>query len=329
MKQFNKKSILFAAAGLLVLIGLVVGVCVLANHRAKFVPLEKAGLGEQTDIMLAASHGLSALAPENSTPAFSLAGENGYAGVLFEVRRTVDGVWIVMKDDDVRGATDGKGKISEMTFKQVLRCHPDKGRGAKQYKDEPLTVPTLEQTLSVCSRYGLTPVIDVRLSGADCVEELLDLIGSRKRKSCVLIFSEEEQLTKAKELLTDTFLGTKIENVLLCRLTEKLSDEALAEAKQTPDVAVCFSAADNKTKAVKRFADEGLTLFALQVNKPKLAKELYDAGVRRFTTDKLAYQPILTEKEKAKEEKASTERQRERSSAAAESKTAKPSATTA
>ncbi|MBQ9553126.1 MAG: hypothetical protein IJU96_10245 [Clostridia bacterium] len=301
MKKINKKTILFAAAGLLVLIGLVVGVCVPANRKPKLIPLEKAGLDGKSDIMLAADHGLCALAPENSTAAFAFAGEYGYAGVRFEVRRTVDGIWVVMEEDDVRGATDGKGKISEMTFKQVLRCRLDKGRGARRYDGDPPIVPTLEQALAVCSQNDLTPVIEVRQSGADCVEEVLRQVGGRQKKACVLIFAEEEQISKAKELLANPAFTFKVESVLLCRYAEKLSDKALAEAKKTPDVAVCFSAADNKIKAVKRFADEGLTLFALKVNKPKLAKALYDAGVRRFTTDKLVYEPILSEEEKTTE----------------------------
>ena len=288
------------AAALAALVCLVAGAVFFAGHKPRFITPEKAGFSEPAQVTLTAANGLSALAPANSSPAFALAGQNGYKGVQFEARRTADGIWVVMQEEKINGATNRRGKVSEMTYKQLLQCRIDKGHGKKQYqKKDELTVQTLEQALSICIKYGMTPVIEVKQSGADCVEELFRAVDGGWETEYVFVFAEEEQLSKAQELLAGKTLKLEKENVLLCRFTEKLNAKTLAQAKETPEIAVYFPAKENKKiKKVQKFTDAGLTLYACGVNKKKQAKALYNAGVRRFTTDKLAYQEITAEEER-------------------------------
>ena len=301
MKRFSKKAILLAVAAAVVLAGLAAGTVFLAKRKPKFISVEQAGLSGKTDVTLTAARGLSALAPANTSPAFALAGQNDYSGVQFEVRRTADGIWVVMAEDRINGTTNGRGKVEKMTYKQLLCCRVNKGHGKKQYKkDDLLTVPTLEQALLICSKYSMTPVIEVKQSGADCVEDLFRCVGGGRKKEYVFVFAEEEQLSKAQELLAGETLKLEQENVLLCRYTQKLSAKALAAAKETPQIGVFFPADKNqKTEQIQSFIDAGLTLYACGVNKPKQAKALYDAGVRRFTTDRLAYGEIRAQDDPA------------------------------
>ena len=298
MKRFSKKIIVLAAA-LVVLIGLAVGLTAFLSRRPKFITPDAFGLDKGAQVTLIAERGLVAYAPENTAAAFVRAGENGYDGIHFELRRTADGVWVALREENIRHMTNGAGKIDRITYKQLLQTHIDKGKGLKAFKDEPLTVLTLMQALSICTKYNMTPVIEVKQSGTDRVEELLLLIGRRAKKGSVLIFAESEQLNKAQELMQNGTASVPKGSVQLCRFVEKLSDKTLAEAKKTPEIAVYFPAESNQNaETIRRFTDAALTLYAAGVNKPKQLRKLADAGVSRFITDKLAHQEITIKEEK-------------------------------
>ena len=59
-------------------------------------------------------------APENTLPAFSAALEVGF-GIELDVHRTADGEVAVIHDDTVNRTTDGRGKVSELTWEEMRR----------------------------------------------------------------------------------------------------------------------------------------------------------------------------------------------------------------
>ncbi len=294
LKKLNKKTILIAAAALLVLAGLILGVCALVNRKPKLYAVD-APDAKDSAVTLVADHGLSALAPANTASAFLRAGQNGYDGVYFEARRTADGVWVVLEEENIRCATDGSGKIGRLTYKQLLRYRVNKGNGLKAFKDNPLTVTTLTQALAACSQYGMTPVIEVTADSADELEKLFKAVAGRYKKECCFVFRDGELLTTAKELLATAGFPLKAKNVSLWLSVQKLNSKALEEARKHPDAVVCFPAGKASAKRLARFTDAGLTLCARGVNKPKQLQTLAAAGVAVFTTDRLAHSEILTE----------------------------------
>src|SRR5687768_13336705 len=109
---------------------------------------------------LIAHRGASAVAPENTLPAFSEAIRAGADAIEFDVRLTADGSVVVMHDDDVSRTTDGDGFVSKLSLAQVRSLnaaarHPSWG-GTEQ-------VPTLEEVLAVVA--GHVPVV-IELKGA-------------------------------------------------------------------------------------------------------------------------------------------------------------------
>lgn len=66
--------------------------------------------------LLIAHRGASTLAPENSIPAFQLAGEYGYWGAECDVSVTKDGIWVLMHDTSVDRTTNGRGAVSSFTL---------------------------------------------------------------------------------------------------------------------------------------------------------------------------------------------------------------------
>lgn len=66
--------------------------------------------------------GFNSVAPENTLPAFASAISLGAEEIEFDLWPTRDGELVVCHDPTVDRTTDGKGKISEMTAKEVRAC---------------------------------------------------------------------------------------------------------------------------------------------------------------------------------------------------------------
>ena len=103
--------------------------------------------------LIIAHRGASAIAPENTLAAFTLALESGADGVELDVRLSGDGVPVVIHDSNLRRTGLCEGVVSEMTSKELgrtsvgdwfNRAHPRLARD--EYGRE--GVPTLDQVLN-------------------------------------------------------------------------------------------------------------------------------------------------------------------------------------
>jgi glycerophosphoryl diester phosphodiesterase len=111
---------------------------IFANGRAKLI----------------AHMGYHATAPENTTEAYKEAGKMGFWGIESDVQQTSDGYYVMMHDSTVDRTTNGSGAISSMTLAEIRALH---------IKDRPdLQVPTFEEYLSICKRYGCVPNIELK-----------------------------------------------------------------------------------------------------------------------------------------------------------------------
>ena len=61
-------------------------------------------------IRMIAHRGLSSLAPENTLPAYELAGKYGYYGAECDIHETKDGEFVLLHDDTLERMTNGSGK---------------------------------------------------------------------------------------------------------------------------------------------------------------------------------------------------------------------------
>ena len=100
------------------------------------------------EVLIIAHRGDWRSAPENSLHAFQACIDAGYDMVEVDVRKTSDGVLVVMHDETVNRTTEGVGKVSEMTAEQItsLRLRNACGR----VTDYGEYVPTFEQVLLLC-----------------------------------------------------------------------------------------------------------------------------------------------------------------------------------
>lgn len=117
-----------------------------------------------------AHRGRSNIAPENTIPAYELAGDFGYWGGEVDIQKTKDGYFVCIHDGTVDRTTNGTGSVANMTLAEVQALYikaqtPFMGN-AELYPvasgEAVIRVPTLEQYLETCKRYNVVPVIELK-----------------------------------------------------------------------------------------------------------------------------------------------------------------------
>lgn len=232
------------------------------------------------EITLTAHRGLSAIEPENTLPAFKAACEAKYNYVEFDIEPTSDGKWIVMHDDDLRRTTNGHGKITERTLAEVSALKIDNGANIENYTD--LRVPTFEETMALLDRYypNTKPMIEIKSIGKNNLDSLIEFFkdyAARGRSTIIISFDKDIIDTLYKECPEQTYW----------LLTSELSDEAVDFCKNHGNMRAAFNGnnAKNTDSVINAAIDAGIPLAAWTVDSPDTLKNLYDLGVRYFTTN--------------------------------------------
>ena len=106
--------------------------------------------------------------PENSIPAIESVIRMGVDMVELDIKRTRDGVLVLCHDHTVDRTTTGSGRVSDLTYAEILRFNLKRGHGV----DIPgLKMPTLKEALAVC-KDRITVNVD---QGYDFYDEVLSI----------------------------------------------------------------------------------------------------------------------------------------------------------
>lgn len=101
--------------------------------------------------VVTAHRGYSAVAPENTLPAFQMAIDQGCEWAELDVQMTRDGVVMVTHDTSLRRCTGRNENIYDLTYNEVRKL--DAGRWFGQ-KYTGAKVPTLEEVLDLCKGFA-------------------------------------------------------------------------------------------------------------------------------------------------------------------------------
>ena len=124
--------------------------------------------------------GANRIAPENTIPAFEEGGKNkNVFGLECDVRCTSDKKYIIMHDETVDRTTNGSGSVYDMTFEQIRALNIDGGANIQDYPD--LKVPTLEEYLLTCKKYGKVAVIELEYNSKNPKTYISDIIDIIKK----------------------------------------------------------------------------------------------------------------------------------------------------
>lgn len=106
-----------------------------------------------------AHRGFNGLAPENTLKAISKAADNGFVVCEIDIQKTSDGQFVLMHDYTVDATTDGAGNVRDMTLAQIKSLKIDTPIALID-NDEVIRVPTFEEVVKECAKYGMGLNID-------------------------------------------------------------------------------------------------------------------------------------------------------------------------
>lgn len=129
--------------------------------------------------------------PENSLEALESAIGMGVDIVEIDVQQTADGVLVVCHDRTINRTTNGRGKISEITYDSISRCCLRSGHNVKMSKYH---MPTLAEALDLC-RDRVMINID---KGYDYYDQILPMLVERNMADQVIIKGKKPAATVAE-----------------------------------------------------------------------------------------------------------------------------------
>ncbi|QUW21628.1 hypothetical protein JSQ81_17830 [Sporosarcina sp. Marseille-Q4063] len=254
------------------------------------------------DFQIIAHRGASAYAPENTLASFNLAKEMNVDYIELDIHLTKDNEIVVMHDEDVTKTTEGSGDIGNYTLDQLKKLSVNYGNeGKKKHAEtEAYKVPTLRE---VFEEFGneVNFMIELKKSKTNrgIEEKLVDLLiefemintADQDEKPKVVVHSFYEKILKRMDELN--------KDVLLVKLitfeedeTAELSEEEIAElVNYSSGVGVGYKLLNSNF--IQKMHEEGLLVFAADVQEADVAQDMKKIGARGIFTDR----PDLLEKE--------------------------------
>ncbi len=172
----------------------------------------------------AAHRGYSGYAPENSIPAFELAGRNGFWGIETDIYETTDGAFVCMHDEDLDRTTDGTGAVTSYSLEELGAFKIDTGSNVEI--SENLKIPTFDEYLGICMKYGCVAVIEIKtIRNYDALLNIIYANGAGGR--CII-------MGNINDMLEIRARNTEIP-VMTIGYTPAPYTDSLADISQIPD----------------------------------------------------------------------------------------------
>jgi len=213
--------------------------------------------------------GLQSEAPENSIPAFTLAGQRNAWAIETDVYETTDGRFVCIHDATVDRTTDGTGTVTDMTYAQIQACTIDIGANIVDYPN--LKIPVFEDYLAICKTYGCVAFIEIK--GVTNLQALYDTVVAYGMEYQSVFIVWESLLNRVRAVDSDeavpcllngystdstyeTILTTakKYKNVMLgLEIGTLLTDDIIREAHKNDITVGCWTV-NNLSDAISYFS---------------------------------------------------------------------------
>ncbi len=250
------------------------------NQPSELISLKANNIGSPDDpVYLTAHRGITAVAPENSLPAYQKAVELGFYSAECDIQLTKDGHWVLLHNDDVNGRFCQLGKVEDMTLEEVRKLRFKNGSNFWAYKN--LGMPTLEEYLDVFVGSTTRPQIEIKSQNYDMLHTILEAVEAKGlTEQSIIISFDLEQLKAIRALNKD---------IELWYLIDGINEKNIAEAKELGNTWLSPNLAANDKASIQLAIDNEIGISFWTVNTIEDAKMLYDMGVRYMETDTLCY----------------------------------------
>lgn len=271
----KKKTITLLLILAILIAGVVCGFMAWSETPPKVISLSQKGLPTE-GVNLVAHRGFSAVAPENSSAAFVEAGKAEFFAAECDIQLSKDNVWVVNHNKTIDKMTDGEGNIRDMTYDEISQYSVDGGHYSEKYTGQKLI--TLDDYLAICDEYEIIPQIEVKEGNYNCLESILESLDKYDvRETAIIISFDGVILEKIRNL---------DENIELWYLTHEITEDQMQLAKLN-NYALAFNCRKYDAETLKKAQDENIKLTSWTVDSIKIYEELYELGIRNFTTNRL------------------------------------------
>ena len=226
---------------------------------------------------MVAHRGVSGLERENTVSAFVAAGNRSYFGIETDVRRTRDGVFVLMHDSHTERTAVGGVRVEvESSTYEELRAVTFKDKGSEEGRSD-LHVALLSDYISVCKKYGKVAVLELKKSfdeqsiGELC--KLIDGMGYLAETHFITFYPEYIDWVR-------DYNPTQTISLLL-----KDFDESCVERLVRDNIGldIYYKSLDRELTASLKA--KGIYLNCWTVDDPARAEELISWGVDMITTN--------------------------------------------
>ena len=232
---------------------------------------------ESGKVKMVAHRGLSGIERENTCAAFVAAGNRDYFGIETDVHRTADGAYVVIHDDRTGRVAFEDISVEGSTLEQLQNI-------AIKDKDEmprsDLKIPTLDEYLKICAKYGKIPVLELKndFPKAD-VENIIAIVKQHMTLENIIFISFSYQnMIYLRELEKDARLQ------YLCGGSAKVDEELVAKLKAyNLDVDIYWKVLDEA--GVKLLHANDIEINVWTVDDPAVAEQMAAWGVEYITSN--------------------------------------------
>lgn len=232
---------------------------------------------QKGNVKMVAHRGLSGIERENTCAAFVAAGNRDYFGIETDVHRTADGAYVVIHDDRTGRVAFEDISVEGSTLEQLQNI-------AIKDKDEmprsDLKIPTLDEYLKICAKYGKIPVLELKndFPKAD-VENIVAIVKQHMTLENIIFISFSYQnMIYLRELEKDARLQ------YLCGGSAKVDEALVAKLKDYDlDLDIYWKVLDEA--GVKLLHANGIEINVWTVDDPTVAEQLVSWGVDYITSN--------------------------------------------
>ena len=229
---------------------------------------------DRSDAQIVAHRGLSGIEVENTEAAFIAAGEHSYYGIEADVRKTVDGKFVMCHDADLKRISGQRIDVESSTLADLLEIPLLNIDGEK---DDSIHLTTLENYISICKQYGKQAILELKSDFTkDEVGNIIDIIISADYLDRVTFISfNYDNLLYVREFSPEQsamYLFSKMSEDIYEMLIRDRIDVAIKHTKLTKS-------------DLERFHDAGLKVNCWTVDNSSTAEKYAKWGVDYITSN--------------------------------------------
>lgn len=220
-----------------------------------------------------AHRGASAYAPENTRAAFDKAIELKANGIELDLQRTKDGKVVIFHDDTIDNKSNGKGKISDYTYAELIRLDFGKWFDNK-YKNEKIML--FEDFAKDFFNNDLTYAIELKVLGIE--QEVLEIVNKYKTHENIYITSFiYDALSNIRKIDSNIKLSWLIE--------ERINKDNIEKLLRIKGNQICPKADFISETDIELANTKGLGVRLWGINNEEIMKKVYKLNIEGMTVN--------------------------------------------